>query len=130
MCKVKMTKESKQVVTIDLAPIAAEMVRSLNSDGGIPNEELAKAIYIASDGKIGFEILSATAEISMNGRIWNTYSDESEKLDIWIRIKAFNDFYGFYAIGCYLSDLWQYDGTEESAESIRNQMYIRHFTED
>ena len=67
------------------------------------------------------------AEIAKNQRIHNYYgnNEDSGDLDIWLRILAYDKYFGFYDIGAYLSDIWSADG--KNSEEIRSHMFILEF---
>ena len=125
--KVKFTEKQKRFITVAQLPIVKEIIADMKEDTGLKDYAMS-ADACASDGEAtGAEILSVEAEIAKNCKAWDRYSDESEDLDIWLTVKAYHFYAGFYVIGCYLSDIWDLNG--ENGAEIRSHMYIRHFTE-
>ena len=127
--KIQITKEAKNYLTLkDLAA-----VKAIRDDFAENKEdfsfEIELALSIASGVNLSAEsVLKATAEAALNDRIYNYYNEESGHVDIWLRIKAYDSFYGFYDVNCYLSDIWQ--AGAENKDEIKSHMYIRHFSED
>lgn len=124
--KIRITNNSKKVLTVAEMPIVKAIIEDFKEDVSV-EEYAAQAAEIASGENGKFEILKATAEISKNRRVWNLFSEKSNHLDVWIEVYAFNEFYGFYNIGVYLSDLWSRVGGEND-EEIRQRMYINKYT--
>lgn len=69
------------------------------------------------------EILKAEAHTAKNCRAWNTYSDTSEDMDVWVSGVAETS-KGFIKIGAYLSDIWQ-----TGAIDYADKMFIQYFNE-
>lgn len=126
--KINISKNSKKVITLDDMPVVKQIIKDFKDDEITLKEYGLRTARIAS-GAYGFdfEILKASAEIAKNQRIYNQFCDNSKNLDVWFNFYAFNNYYGFYEIGAYLSDLWQSDGTEETYKYIRSNMYINHY---
>lgn len=125
--KVKITQDAKQYLTVAEMPKVREIIKDMKEDDGL-NEYAQIAARIASGENADFEILKAEAEIARNGRNWDNFSDGSGKLDIWIEVYAYNNYYGFYNIGAYLTDIWNVTG--DNHEEIRQHMYIRKYKEE
>lgn len=127
--KICMTEDSKKCITVDKMPI----IKQLQTDFKTENfkSEAMWAAEIANNKAYGtnWTILKIEAEFALNSRIWNWYNDNSENVDIWLTVYAFHDFEGLIIAGVSLSDLWQYDSSDESANAIRNHMFIRKFTQ-
>lgn len=126
---VKITNESKKWMTVYELEQAKIIIQQFKEDDSMADLCQIAARIASKSVYDGFEILRSSAEIARNCRIQNMYHENSGELDVWIKCYAFNDCIGFYDIGAYYSDLVQYDGTEETAERIRDNMYIREFEE-
>ena len=122
--KVKFANEQKKYITVSQLPAVKRMIAELKSDYDM-NDYAPEAVRIAS-GESG-RIFDASAEIAQNCRVFNLYGDDTEHLDVWLTIYALTPNNGFYEIGAYLSDVWEYNGT--NAAELRAHMYIRHFAE-
>lgn len=121
--KVKFTKEEKKFITVAQMPAVNQIIKDMKE---YPLSEDTQTIArVASGVNSTFEILKAEARIAKNCRVWNAFSDESENLDIWIEVYAFNNYDGFYEIGIYLSDVWQITG--DNGDEIRSHMYINEY---
>lgn len=98
-----------------------------NDDGKIDlSWEAAMVAIIGSDSHVcDSHILAARAEFSRNARVWDHYCEGTETMDVWIEAKAFDSCYGFYDVGAYLSDIWQYSC--ELKEVTKEHMYIKHY---
>ena len=91
--------------------------------------EVACTVIAGSDSKVtDAHVLQAEAEFSKNSRIYDRLCDGSGNCDVWIKVKAYQSYYGFYDIGAYLTDLWDY--SSETADYIKSHMYIAHCTPD
>lgn len=126
--KVALTKEAKKFITVAELPIVKQMIAGLKEDESTVEEYAAMAARLIT-GDNGAEIISATAEIVKNSRIYNQYSEESGNLDVWLNFRAFSNYKDCFIIaGAYLSDIWQLDG--ENNEEIKSRMYVRKFNEE
>lgn len=126
--KIKITPDSKRVLTLEEMPTVKEILSDFQENPDSLGEfELGVAARIAARQNGNFSYYDVQAEISKNARVWNAYNDHSGKLDIWITFKAFDPCYGFYVIGCYLSDIWS--STGENGEEIRERMFVREYKE-
>ena len=124
--KINITKESKRIITLDEMPAVRQIINDFKEDDGI--KEYGRTAARAASGSYGnFEILKAEAEIAKNQRVWNQYTEESGTLDIWMRFYAYDNYFGFYEIGAYLSDIWMADGSPETYELMKSRMYIQEF---
>jgi len=122
--KVKFGPEQKKIITVAQLPAVRQLIEFMREDTGL-RDYAETAATLASDYS-GMEILKAEAEIALNSRVWNQYGDETENIDIWIKVYAYHSYYGFYDIGVYLTDLWAL--CSDNKEEIRSHMYIRHYT--
>ena len=101
------------------------------SDNGKLNFEweVCCATIAGSDNKLtDAHVLQAEAEFCKNSRVYDRICDGSGRCDVWIKIKAYQSYYGFYDIGICLTDLWEY--SSENADYIKSHMYIAHCTPD
>ena len=122
--KVRMTADSKRILSLAEAPIANRMIREMKEDESTAADYIKTAIYATGDSVE--EVYKAEAEIAKNCRIWNQYAEDSGDIDIWINAEA-RTRDGFIIIGAYLSDIWQLTG--DNGEEIAKYMYIRKFAE-
>lgn len=115
------TKESKRWMTVEQSEQIPALLESLKNDDGKIN--LSYELDMLKSLFNGDKIFETSAEIAGNSRIWNYYTDSSMALDVWIctTIKAWD---AFYEVGCYLSDLWSYEGDEVD---IKSKMYIQAY---
>jgi hypothetical protein len=121
--KVKIIKRSKEVLRMSDTEAIKE-VRDCVSEDKL-SDYTQMIAQVASGKSDVFEILKADAEISRNCRVWNAYGNNSKDLDIWVEIYAYNSFAGFYEIGCYMTDIWNY--YSDIADEIRSHMFILEF---
>lgn len=128
--KVTITKEARRWITLEEAPVARKIIEDMKEDAAAKEYAKSAVNCIGSANGRGFNwcsnILEATAEISGNRRVWNAYSDESGRLDIWINFTARTGT-GFVEGGAYLTDIWQIDGTNYG--DLSSHMYYRIFEE-
>lgn len=123
--KVIFDAKQKQYITVAQLPAVRKIISDMRDYPDL-NSDALTALRIAS-GENGGEMLKASAEIAKNCRVWNAYNDESEDIDIWLKIYGLN-YSGFYEIGVYLTDIWA--STGDNADELRSHMYIRKFTEE
>lgn len=129
--KIQITKEAKKWLTVAEMPIVKQIIADFRDgdNSEVTAKEIAEyATAVIFNGQSADKILEASAEIAGNQRIYNYYSDESGRLDIWITFTAFHDYFGFVIGGCYLSDIWNL--SDETREEIKSHMYIREFKEN
>lgn len=129
--KIKFTDTMKKIITVSELPQVKRIIADMKEDTGL--DDYARTAARIAVGNYGNEILKVEAEIAKNGRVWNRYADESGDLDVWLKVYAFNTFYGFYTIGAYLSDIWEASADINSGrnnyDELRGYMYIREFKE-
>lgn len=126
--KVEISKNTERSIYLYQLEEAKEIASQFEDEEQSASLEDAvkSAISIATDiSSACFEVLKAEAEIMPNGRICNKYTDTSENLDVYLNIYAFDDYYGFYNIHCYLSDIWE--STGDNSEELRKYMYIEKY---
>ncbi len=106
-----------------------EQVRSYLAEDDWDIEGYARiALNIASKTNGNFEIYNISEEICGNDRVEDAYGTDSGWYDLWIDVKGFDEYAGFYIVGVYLTDLWNYGS--DNADEIREHMFIREFKED
>lgn len=126
--KVEISKNTERSIYLCQLEAAEEIVKQFEGEEQSASlEDAAKhAISIATGiSSACFEVLKAKAEIMPNNRICNRYTDTSENLDVSLNIYAFDEYYGFYNIHCYLSDVWE--STGDNSEELRKYMYIEKY---
>ena len=126
--KISFPDDYKRMFTLSDLNACKKLKESIkNDDGKIDlSWEAVMAVVIGSDNHVGDgQILAAKAEFAKNHRVWNHFCEDSNTMDVWIEVKAFDSCYGFYDIGAYLSDIWQH--TYENTEATKYQMYIKHY---
>ena len=122
--KVAVTKEMKDILRVSQMPAVRKIQEQMREDDGLLDYAHIAA-RVACEENWGFEILKATAEICNNNRVWDAYGEGSGKLDVWLRVYAFNQFYGFLRIGVNLTDIWNVTG--DNHDEIRPHMYIERY---
>lgn len=130
--KVKMSADSKKVITLAKLGAAKEVIRYMREgeEDSTPKWYAEIAARVATNGGYVSEVLKAEAEITTNCRVWNAYGKGTEDVDVWVDTTAFvsaNDGEEFVKIGFYISDMWQVTG--QNNEEIAAHMYIRRFKE-
>ena len=73
--KIRITNNSKKVLTVAEMPIVKAIIEDFKEDVSV-EEYAAQAAEIASGENGKFEILKAMAEISKNRRVWNLFSEK------------------------------------------------------
>lgn len=127
--KVRITKDSKHILTLEEVELAARIIRDeRENDSWDAGEYAKKAINAAlnSHGAYCNRIFEASAEIAKNCRVWNAYHEDSRDLDVWIEATAQTS-EGFCIIGAYLTDLNEITG--DNQDEIARRMFVRRFTE-
>lgn len=122
--KIKFTPEAKKLITVAELPYVRKIIEDMKEDGCIKQYAIMVA-NIANKYGASWEILKAEAEIGKNPRIHDCFAEGSGSLDVYIKIYAYNSYYGFYDIGVFLSDIWQI-GSGNSDE-IRRHMDIKEY---
>lgn len=129
--KIKFGAEQKKYIYVSEIPAVKELISELQDKDnyGDFSFEIGAAVTCATGtNSDSFQILKKEAEIAKNHRIYNHYSDNSGTLDIWFTIYAYDHYYGFFEIGCYLSDIWAI--SSENVDEIRSHMLIYKFTKE
>ena len=109
------SKEHKMWMTVSEFEAVPEMLDSLKSDDG--KLDFAYEINHAALLFDCYHVISATAEIGRNSRIFNQYTENSGHLDVWFRITAKDsEMYPrhFDEIYISLSDIWSIGADTEN----------------
>ena len=126
--KIRFGEARKCLRTADI-PAAREMIRQMDGDGMRASDYAAlAAAAICGHGDI--RVLAAEAEISLNCRVWNRFTDTSGRLDVWISFTAAigtNAVDGMIIGGAYLTDIWDLNGQDDEQRTYH--MYVRRFCE-
>ena len=122
--KVKITKESKKCITLDDVGIANRLVKLFDTEDEDINY-YAQMAYHACGGHGDAEILKAEARIAKNARVWDALDEGSKNFDIWFEFYAYDNYYGFYNIGCYWTDLVMLS-SENIGETV-SHMFVQHY---
>jgi hypothetical protein len=124
---VKMPKNYETWMTVEKVAIAKKLIRYEKENDDCSVKEWAiyaicEALRDRDDYDIGAEgILTCSAEIGGNNRVWDAYFEGSKDLDIWIKATAKTG-NGYTEIGAYLSDIWQ-----TGATPYADHMYIAYY---
>lgn len=127
--KIKIDEEAKKILTLSDLPIVRQILKNYrdNEDDLSGSIETLKNIFGAT------EIISSTAKISKNSRIYNYFNENSNNIDIWIDATFYENYSSenkggvFYIVGAYLTDIYQ--STGENWKELQSRMYIRKFLE-
>ena len=126
--KIKLTDIMKHAITLDEVPAMKNLCNSFKNTKDFKWEADAAA-YAASCHSL--DVLKVESEVAKNSRLqYNYFGGEDSptyQFDVWLTIYAYSITYGFYRIGCYLSDIWSLGS--ENAEEIKSHMYILHYVE-
>ena len=124
--KVKVTQDAKKWLTVAEMPEVRKIIEYLKDYDWTESDKQTVVRLGMADAFGTFEILKAEAEIAGNARIWNYYTDDSGRLDVWLVVYGYNQFDGFVEAHMYLSDLWSL--SDNNRDEIRSHMYINKFT--
>lgn len=133
--KVKMTKHSRETITIAQADAAKEIVNMFRQGEDTAEEYVGHAAHMA--GMINYKVIQASAEMDRNCRARDRYIDDSGDLDIWLTGIVMGDTYDrasgkaiylVYDIGAYLSDVLDGMG-EDDAYNYTRRFYLRKYVE-
>lgn len=139
--KVKITEDSKKILTLAEMPAAKKLINECKNDG-YTAEELAKTAmglfcyfknkeleasgyYPVYSGQ--FKIFNAVAEIAKNNRVYDWWGEDTGHLDVWISWIAVNEYYGAVELGMYVSDIHHIMCDYEICDSIYYNMYINEY---
>lgn len=121
--KIKLPKDYKKWMTVERYEEAKAIINDYSEPTSYFEDYAQTAARIASKSNADFEIIKLSAEIEGHDDNNGCFD---HNLDIYLEFYAFDSFYGFYAIGAYLSDIWQ--ATGENSDELRAKMYIREYT--
>lgn len=126
--KIQIKNDTKKYFTLaDLAAIQAIRKEFAENKEDF-TFEIELAISVAAGVNLSMKnVLKAEISAALNERVYNYYNDDSGRVDLWLEIKAYDSYFGFYDIGCYLSDIWQIGA--DNRDEIKSHMYVRHFVE-
>ena len=130
--KIQFPEEFKRIFTLEELDICKKIAYDMkeNADNGKIDFdwEVAMAVYAGSGHKVSdSNVIFAKAEFAKNNRIYDYYYNESKTVDIYFTIYAYSEYYGFYDIRAYLSDIWQYSSVDNDTSRF---FWVRHFVED
>lgn len=125
--KLKITKKSKELITLAEVPTVRKLTKQMKEDTSTVEDYTKQAVNVAYDNAAYIEILTASAEIVKNECIWDVYFQGSRSFDIWIEAKAFVNGEEFCIVGANLSDIWSL--TADNQEEIFSRMYVKYFKE-
>lgn len=123
--KVRISDESKKIITIEQMPAARKVIEAMKEDEWTAKDYAAMAARIAS-GCNAVKVLEASAEIAANCRAWDEFAEGSGKFDVWVEFTAFTD-NGFVMGGAYITDLWS--SSDDNLGETLDHMYVRKFVE-
>ena len=126
--KVKVTQDAKKWLTVAEMPEVRRIIEYLKDYDWTESDKQTIARLGMGDEYETFEILKAEAEIAGNCRVWNYYTDDSGRLDVWLVVYGYNQFTGFVEAQMYLSDLWSLSA--DNRDEIRSHMYVNKFTKN
>lgn len=131
--KIHLPEDYKKIFTIAELEACKAIEKSLkeNSDDRKLNFEweVCCAAIAGSDSKVtDSHVIQAEATFCKNSRIYDRICVGSGNVDVWIKVMAYQSYYGFYEIGMYLTDMWEY--SSETEAHIKSHMYIVHCTPD
>ena len=110
--KVTLDKDYKNWMTVSELERAKQMITEFKTDFDLTPayyaEQAAREILAAykADGITDWvdSVLTASAERSGNGRLYDYWGDGTGKLDVWITAKVTTS-WGYLELGAYLSDI-------------------------
>ena len=124
--KVKMTADSKRLVSLEDAKMVSRIIREMKDDEETAEGYARYAVNAASEyGTV--KVYEAEAEIAKNSRVWNAYGEDTKDFDVWIKATARTSD-GFVDVGAYLTDIWALTGDNYN-EIAQKYMYIRRYSE-
>ena len=125
--KIRITTDSKKVLTLSEMPAVREIQRQEAEDTMTAAEYLEMAARVASRSNAGFQIFGESASIAKNCRIWEYYGADTGTLDIWLEGLAFNPAEGAFMIGAYLSDIFNITGNPADDQLVRDHMFVKEY---
>ena len=125
--KVKFTKQAKTYITVAEAEEARKIIVDMKEDEFSESDYLEIAARLACGGYNVDRVLEADAEICRNNNAWNNYSDNSGKLDVWVKGLAKVDIDTYMEVGANLTDIWMIGANRETDLDIKSRMYIETY---
>lgn len=104
--KVKFTKQAKTYITVAEAEEARKIIVDMKEDEFSASDYLEIAARLACGGYNVDRVLEADAKICRNNNAWNNYSDNSGKLDVWVKGLVKVDIDTYMEVGANLTDIW------------------------
>ena len=123
--KVKITADAKKWLTLEQAPSVHEIIRYMKDDS-FTAKEYAEMACRAMFGYCE-KVYEADAEIAGNNRIWDAYTPNSGKLDVWVNYTAKIDGHLMVHGGSYVSDIWNLSGERAPADVLTENSFIMKF---
>lgn len=124
---VKITKDSKKVITLAEMPTVKRIISELKEyDDNLKDMARQVARLVNIDLCFG-ECLKAEAEICKYYRTMNLFFEGSGNFDVYLKFYLYDGLHEFVDISLCLSELWKMDGTPETADEILKHSYIRRF---
>lgn len=119
--KVTMPRNYRSTFTLEEYDVARRIIAMERDDEETPKgwAEYAANEILRDSGDCLREVLTASAEIARNCRVWNAYDEDSGRMDVWINFTALT-YDGFIEGGAYLSDIWQ-----SGSVPYAREMYVR-----
>lgn len=125
--KVKFTKQAKTYITVAEAEEARKIITDMKEDEFSASDYLEIAARLANGGFNIDRVIEADAEICRNFNAWNNYSDNSGKLDVWVKGLVKTDLNTYMEIGANLTDIWMIGADRETDQEIKGRMYIETY---
>lgn len=124
--KVKITADSRKVITMAQTDIAKRIIESCAEDEATAAEYARYAVnaIMRKHNDCCDTVLQCSAEIAGNGRVWNRILEDSENLDVWISGIAKCGCH-FCEFGAYLSDIWEICGEDGEDNHMFSVVYGR-----
>lgn len=129
--KVTIPEHLKTVITIADLPAVREVITGCEELDIIEHAEIAaRAIF----GDNTVKILEADAEITINERVMNAYSEHSGHYDVTITFMALGGmgyYKGFAIVDAYLTEIWKINSNDYTTiGEFKKHSFIRMFNEE
>lgn len=119
--KVSINEHTKRAICAALLPAAKSIVEQEKEDDFRASDYAEMAATLLCDENIyPKQILSASAYVMPNRRVWEQWGEGTENLDVWVDFIA-EKHNGFIKGGAYISDIWQIGGTDR--DELASRMY-------
>ena len=131
--KVSMPDNYRRIFTLDDIDSCKAVLSSILAgydDGKLDlSSEVVSALSLASDSWASADgVYEVSVEYAKNGRLaWDHHGDGTGIMDLWVKVKGFVGYSGFYMVEFYLSDIWSLGG--DNRDEVKSHMYIRKFVE-